>query len=155
FWRERIAINALAVPGLVVAIAITAAILAPVVNSLASVKGFGVVHAMVFAALIVATDPIAVVGLFKTIGAPERLRLMVEGESLVKDGTGIVLFTIVISYATGAHVSMADGALQFARVVGVGAVVGATVGYIIAQLIRRIDDPMIELTLTIVAAYGS
>jgi CPA1 family monovalent cation:H+ antiporter len=110
---------------------------------------------MVFAALIVATDPIAVVGLFKSLGAPKRLTLIVEGESLVNDGTGIVLFTIVISFAMGAPPSVAHGALDFVRVVGVGGAIGAAVGYGVAQLIRRLHEPMIELTITIIAAYGS
>ena len=156
FWRERIAIHALAVPGVVVALAITAAMLAPVVNAFAFADGFGLVHALVFAALIVATDPIAVVALFKSLGAPKRLTLIVEGESLVNDGTGIVLFTHRHRLCDRArHPSVGHAVLDFARVVGVGGVIGAAVGYGVAQLIRRIDEPMIELTITIIAAYGS
>jgi CPA1 family monovalent cation:H+ antiporter len=155
FWRERIAINALAVPGVVVALAITAVMLAPVVNAFAFAAGFTFVHAMVFAALIVATDPIAVVALFKSIGAPKRLTLIVEGESLVNDGTGIVLFAIVVGFATGGHPSVRQAVFDFVRVVGVGGVIGSVIGFGLAQLIRRIDEPMIELTITIIAAYGS
>lgn len=155
FWRERMAINALAVPGLVVALAITAAMLAPVVEAFEFANGFTLVHAMVFAALIVATDPISVVALFKSLGAPKRLTLIVEGESLVNDGTGIVLFTIVVGFATGGSPSIGHAVLDFVRIVGFGGVIGAVVGIGVAQLVRRIQEPMIELTITIIAAYGS
>ena len=155
YWRERVAIHSLAVPGLVIAIGITAFILTPVVNALDFVEHFSLIHGFVFAAIIAATDPIAVVGLFKSIGAPRRLALLVEGESLVNDGTGIVVFSVVVGFAAGRSPTVAHVVLDFFRVVGIGALAGIAVGYGISQVIRRVEDPMVELTLTIVAAYGS
>jgi CPA1 family monovalent cation:H+ antiporter len=154
FWHDRFAIAALAVPGLVAAVLITAAILAPIADALA-VSGFTLIHAMVFASVIVATDPIAVVALLRSLGAPGRLSVLVEGESLINDGTGVVLFTLVVAGATAGTFSAAHAAVGFVRIAGLGAFVGAVVGYGISQLIRRIDDAMVELTLTIIAAYGS
>lgn len=155
FWQNKIAVFSLAIPGLLVAIALTSALLVPVANSLHFVEGFTLAHGFVFAALIAATDPIAVVALFKSLGAPKRLAVLVEGESLLNDGTAVVVFTIVLGAVTGGSFSVAQAGLDFARVVGVGALIGAAVGYAISWVIHRVDDPMIEITLTTIAAYGS
>jgi CPA1 family monovalent cation:H+ antiporter len=155
FWRNRVAITALAVPGVVAAIVLTTVILVPVAGRLHFVQDFTWRHALVFAALIAATDPIAVVGLFKSLGAPQRLVVLVEGESLLNDGTAIVFFTMILGLVGGQAVSARGLALDFASIVGVGALVGAAVGLVVSQVIHRIDDAMIEITLTTIAAYGA
>ena len=155
FWNDRFVIHSLAIPGMVVAVVLTAAILAPVANALDFVTDFTMMHALVFAALIVATDPIAVVGLFKSLGAPKRLAVLVEGESLLNDGTGIVLFTLVVAGVAEGGFAADSAVVDFLRVAGLGALLGAAIGYGASQLIKRIDDAMVELTLTIIAAYGS
>ena len=95
FWQNKLAIHALAIPGVAAAIGLTAILLQPVASALHFVDGFGMRHALVFAALIAATDPIAVVALFKSLGAPKRLTVLVEGESLLNDGTAVVFFTLI------------------------------------------------------------
>ncbi len=155
FWRNRIAVVSLAVPGVAAAIALITLMLIPVTNALDFVQGFNWKHAMVFGALISATDPIAVVAIFKSLGAPRRLAVLMEGESLLNDGTAIVFFTLTLSLAGGASASASHLALSFVTVVGVGLLVGSAVGLGISHLIRRVDDPMIEITLTTIAAYGS
>ncbi len=155
FWHNRVAITTLAVPGVVAAIALTAALLAPLVGGLGLVPTFGWQPALVFAALIAATDPIAVVGMFKSLGAPKRLAVLMEGESLFNDGTAIVFFTLILAFVSGSAVSPGALVKNFVLIVGAGAVIGAVVGMAASELIRRIDDPMIEITLTTVAAYGS
>jgi len=155
FWRNRGAITALAVPGVIGAIALTAFILAPVVGALGAADGFTWRDALVFAALIAATDPIAVVALFKSLGAPKRLGLLVEGESLLNDGTAIVFFTLVLAYVTGSGVSAAGLVRDFVTIVGAGALVGVGIGLPVSHVIRWLDDPMLEITLTTIAAYGS
>ena len=155
FWRDRTAIVALAVPGVAAAIALTAALLEPIIQALGLGQGFGWGHAVVFGALIAATDPIAVVGMFKSLGAPRRLSILLEGESLLNDGTAIVLFSLVLGLVSGGRVSPSGLVVEFARVVGGGLAVGVLIGLAISQVIRQIDDPMIEITLTTLAAYGS
>lgn len=155
FWQNKLAINALAIPGVAVAIGLTAAILQPVVDALHIVDGFGIRYALVFSALIAATDPIAVVGLFKTLGVPKRLAVLVEGESLLNDGIAVVFFTLILGFVAGGETSPGAALLDFVRVVGLGSGVGIAMGYLASKLTQRVDDPMIEITLTTIAAYGS
>lgn len=155
FWKNKIAIHALAIPGVVVAIALTAIILTPIVNALKFVENFSLQHGLVFAALIAATDPIAVVALFKTLGVPKRLNILVEGESLLNDGTAIVFFTLILGVVASGTFSMTNVVIDFVKVVGMGMLIGGAIGYSISKVIQQIDDPLIEITLTVIAAYGS
>jgi CPA1 family monovalent cation:H+ antiporter len=155
FWRDRTAIALLAVPGVAAAVALTAAILEPMIHVLGMAQGFGWQHAVLFGALIAATDPIAVVGMFKSLGAPRRLGVLLEGESLLNDGTAIVLLSLVLDVASGARLSASSLMIEFVRIVGGGLGIGVLIGLGVSQIIRQIDDPMIEITLTTVAAYGS
>ena len=61
--------------------------------------GFPIATALVFGALVAATDPVAVVALFRTLGVPKRLQVLLEGESLFNDGTAIVVFNLMIVIA--------------------------------------------------------
>jgi monovalent cation:H+ antiporter, CPA1 family len=158
FWQNKLAVFSLAIPGVIAAVALTTVLLVPVVNGLALSAHhatFTVGQGLVFAALIAATDPIAVVALFKSVGAPKRLAVLIEGESLLNDGTAVVVFTLVFSFVGGHPTSVPMAALDFVRVVGVGVLIGAIVAYAASFVIHKVDDPMIEITLTTVAAYGS
>jgi CPA1 family monovalent cation:H+ antiporter len=155
FWRNRFAITSLALPGVVAAIALTAIILTPVANLLQFVQGFTWKHALVFGALISATDPIAVVAIFKNLGVPKRLAVLLDGESLLNDGTAIVFFTLSVALVTGTVVTVGGLTFDFIKVVGTGAFIGTGIGLAVSQVIKQVDDPMIEITLTTIAAYGS
>lgn len=155
FVQNKWTIISLALPGLLVAISLTALLVQPALSRFHLVEGFGIMHALVFASVIAATDPIAVVGLFKSLGAPHRLRVLVEGESLLNDGTAAVLFLLVLDVATGGAFSVPTATLAFVRTVGLGLMVGAAVGLLATFVIQKIDDPMIEITVTTIAAYGS
>ena len=155
FWRNRLAIAALAVPGVAAAVALTTVILTPVVNTLHLAQDFTWQYALVFGALIAATDPIAVVAVFRGLGAPRRLSVLLDGESLLNDGTAIVFFTLSLSLVTGASVTAGQLTTDFLKIVGFGGLIGAAVGLAASQVIKHIDDAMIEITLTTIAAYGS
>jgi CPA1 family monovalent cation:H+ antiporter len=154
FRRNQLAIYTLAVPGVVASIGLTAVILMAATSATHFVTPVDFRTALVFGSLIAATDPIAVTGLFRSLGAPRRLRLLVEGESLLNDGTAIVLFTLTLGVVGGSALT-GGFFLDFVRVVGTGLVTGVVVGGVASRLIRMIDDPMIEITLTTIAAYGS
>ncbi|MCS6914180.1 MAG: cation:proton antiporter [Myxococcales bacterium] len=155
FWQNKLAIHSLAVPGVAAAVALTAVMLTPVANALHFVDGFELRHGLVFAALIAATDPIAVVALFKSLGAPKRLAILMEGESLLNDGTAVVAFTLILGIVTGRKLSPVGALMDFIKVVGMGTLIGVTFGFAISKVIQTVDDPMIEITLTTIAAYGS
>ncbi len=154
-WRNRITITSLAVPGVIASTVLTAVALAPLANALGFLPGFTWQHALVFGALISATDPVAVVSLFRKLGIPRRLSILIEGESLLNDGTGIVFFTLSLSIFAGTAVSARALGLEFVTVVGMGAVVGVAMGLVVSTVVRAVDDPMIEVSLTTIAAYGS
>jgi CPA1 family monovalent cation:H+ antiporter len=155
FWRNRMSILSLAVPGVVAATALTTVILSPIVETFHVVAGFNWHYALVFGALIAATDPIAVMAMFKSLGAPKRLTVLIEGESLLNDGTGIVFLTLSLSLVAGNRVAAGGLVLDFITIVGMGVIIGTAVGLAVSQVIRQVDDPMIEITLTTIAAYGA
>jgi CPA1 family monovalent cation:H+ antiporter len=112
-------------------------------------------HALLFGSLVAATDPVAVIALFSTIGVPKRLKVLLEGESLFNDGTAIVIFGIMTVVALTGEFNLATGIIDFLRISGGGFVVGIILGLLISQMIGRIDDHLIETTLTTVLAFGS
>jgi Na+:H+ antiporter len=154
FWRNHLTIIFLAVPGVMAGMALTTLVLASVA-SLLGISGFEWWHALVFGALIAATDPIAVVATFREMGVPRRLRIILESESLLNDGTGIVFFILSQSFVLGTAVTVGGLAQDFALIMGAGLIIGTVTGLVVSQIIKRVDDPMIEITLTTLAAYGA
>jgi CPA1 family monovalent cation:H+ antiporter len=111
--------------------------------------------ALVFGALIAATDPVAVVALFRSLGVPKRLSVLIEGESLLNDGTAIVVFNLMLVVALSGGFNLVDSIASFLRVAVGGTVIGLVLGWMISRLISRVDDYLIETTLTTVLAFGS
>lgn len=155
FWENKLAITGLAVPGVVAAISVTAFILTPVVQGLGLEHEFRLIDGFVFGGIVAATDPIAVVALFKSLGAPKRLAVLIEGESLLNDGTAVVLFGVIFALAMGSDVTVGDATVDFARTCGIGILIGAALGYGGSKVIQLVDDSMIEITVTVVLAWGS
>ncbi len=111
--------------------------------------------ALVFGSLVAATDPVAVVSLFRLLGVPKRLSVLVEGESLLNDGTALVLFNLMLAISITGEFNLLSGVLEFITVAVGGIMLGLLLGWVISRLISRIDDYLIEITLTTVLAYGS
>jgi CPA1 family monovalent cation:H+ antiporter len=151
-------IVALAIPGVLLTTVIVGAIVSWGV-------GISLSSGLVFGALIAATDPVAVVSLFKALGAPKRLSMLVESESLFNDGTAIVLFKLMLAVALSAALGNSgdardsfdylSAAVDFVRVSAGGLLIGVGLGWIIAQIIARVDDYLIETMLTTVLAFGA
>lgn len=117
--------------------------------------GVGLTTALVFGALIAATDPLAVVALFKQLGVPKRLQILLEGESLFNDGTAIVMFGLMLDIAQKGEFVLSKSVIDFIRVTGGGVFVGFVLGLIASQAIRRINDPLVETTITTVLAFSA
>lgn len=145
----------LAVPGVIASTVLVALVLTLVVGVVRFAPGFDFKHALVFGSLISATDPVAVVALFRSLGAPRRLTTLLDAESLLNDGTAIVFFTLSLSLVSGSAITTSQLGLQFFSIVGTGVAVGAVLGIGASLLMRQIDDPMIEITITTIVAYGS
>ena len=134
----------------VVALLVSAALVGGALNV---VLGTPLAAALLFGALISATDPVAVVAVFRELGVPERLLILVEGESLLNDGVAIVLFTILLSAALGADVSVGAGIVDFVKVFFGGAAIGAVLGLAVAVLLPWLDRNL-SAALTVATAYG-
>jgi len=147
--RNLVPILTLAVPGLLLSTAIVGLLLSWLL-------GLELWHAMLFGALISATDPVAVISLFREVGAPKRLVTLVEGESLFNDAGAIVFFSIILGMIQGFAGTAAGVASEFIWVFVGGTGVGLLLGVAFARLIETVDnDELVEITLTTVLAYVS
>ncbi len=141
----------LAVPALLVSTAIIGV-------GLWAIGGLALLPALLFGALISATDPVAVVALFRELGVSQRLTVLVEGESLLNDATAIVIFKILLAVAlsgtvTWAHVT--HGLVEFPLVFFGGVIVGAAVGIGASELVHRAKvDVSAHMVMTFVMAYA-
>jgi CPA1 family monovalent cation:H+ antiporter len=146
--RNLTTIAVLAVPGVVITMLVVGGIL-----NLGA--GLPLATALVFGALIAATDPVSVLAIFRRLGAPKRLEVLLEGESLFNDGTAIVIYGLAVGALVTGQFSLIDSVLDFAVIAGGGVAVGLVLGWLMLQLIGRIDDYLVETTLTTVLAFGS
>jgi CPA1 family monovalent cation:H+ antiporter len=147
-------IAVLAVPGVLLAILLTATLLT-IAGALLGDSALSWRAALVFGGVIAATDPVAVTALFREVSAPRRLHVLVESESLLNDGTSIVFLSLILTYVAGGAPSGGRLVLEFVRTAAGGAIIGLAVSWIATHVIRRIDDAAIEITITTIAAYGS
>jgi len=146
FWP----IVCLAVPGVIVSTLLVGGL----VGWLGGISSMMV--AILFGALISPTDPVSVLSLFKEVGAPKDLKIIVEGESLFNDATGVVLFTILLkTLLSGQEFGFGQAAYEFVKVSIGGLLLGAVLGWIVFKIMRHIEDHLLENALCLVLAYGS
>jgi CPA1 family monovalent cation:H+ antiporter len=98
---------------------------------------------------------VSVIATFKESSVHGRLRVLVEGESLLNDGTAAVLFTIAVLFADGFTLRAPQIAGMFVLTAVGGVACGLAVGYTLMRLAGRTDDTLVEITFTVIAAYGS
>jgi CPA1 family monovalent cation:H+ antiporter len=113
------------------------------------------IGAGLFAVLIAATDPVAVIAAFREINADRRLRMLVESESLLNDGVVAVAFAVLVGIAGGASAGVGSVVPAFLWTLFGGALIGGVVSGLILLLAGRTNDHLVEITLTTLAAYGS
>lgn len=140
-------ITVLAIPGVLIS-----AVVVGLVLWLATGLPFGL--AFIVGAMLAATDPVAVVSTFRRLRAPERLATIVEGESLFNDGTGLILFVLAVR-SVESGVAPAEAVVAFLSTVAVSVVVGIVFGIVAGSLVVAAGDRSIEITISVVAAYGA
>lgn len=146
FFRNLVSIIVLAVPALAISTIVVGLVLHLGLST-------PLVPALLFGALISATDPVAVVAIFRELGVPRRLLTLVEGESLLNDGVAIVLFSILLAAALGGDLNALEGVGDFILVVFGGAAIGAAVGLLAALSLPWLDR-LAAAALSLAVAYG-
>jgi len=112
-------------------------------------------YCLLFGALISPTDPIAVLGILKQVGAPKKLETNIVGESLFNDGVGVVIFLTIYQIAKGgASITLAHIAELFLVEVFGGFALGLLLGWITFRLLKTIDNYEVEVIITIAAVMG-
>ncbi len=149
FFRIAPQITLLAIVGLIISMVLSAL----AVNWLLS---WGMGTALLFGALISATDPVAVVALLKEKSSRKRLETLIEGESLLNDGTAIVFFSLFYGFSLGTTTEIKALPVigEFIWVVSAGLIIGAAIGWAVLCIIGKlINQPLIEISLSVAAAY--
>jgi len=140
------------------------------VFSVAISVGFGIVAANTFFAeyalstgavialfaMVLATDPVSVVSVFSSFNVPHKLAILAEGESLFNDATALIIFMfIAIPMMNGVEIGAMDIVIVSAKVIAVSVLIGLVVGYLGVVIMRLTSDPMSELVLILMTAYGA
>jgi CPA1 family monovalent cation:H+ antiporter len=133
-------------------VAIAAAV---VTVGLHEIVGWSWIGAALFGVLIAATDPVSVIASFREMGCLPRVSMVVESESLLNDGVAAVGFAVISAIAAGASPTTASIIPAFLWTLGGGLAIGLAIGGAILVIAGRTDDPLVEITLTAIAAYGS
>jgi CPA1 family monovalent cation:H+ antiporter len=119
------------------------------------IVGWSWIGAALFGVLIAATDPVSVIASFREMGCQPRVSMVVEAESLLNDGAAAVGFAILSAVAAGASPHVASIVPAFLWTLAGGVLIGLLVSSAILLIVGRTDDPLVEITLTTIAAYGS
>ena len=143
----------LAVPGIVIAIILTALCIWALVYYDLGMVNWSWELVLLFGTVISATDPVAVVAILKELGASKKLGTLIEGESLLNDGTAIVIFMVLFLGITGQGLDHSP-LLEFVRVAFGGVLIGAIIGFLGLRWMRSVfNDMLIEITLIVALAY--
>ena len=153
FWRDfraNIRSISLLALGLVLATTVVVAVAAHWL-----IPGLPLAAAFVLGAMVSPTDPVAATAIADRLGVPRRVTTIVEGESLVNDAMGLVLYSFAVAAVTTGTFSILNAGLQFVVVSAGGVIVGLVVGWASVWLTRRLNDAPIEVTLSFLMAFAA
>ncbi|HSK36996.1 MAG TPA: Na+/H+ antiporter [Actinomycetota bacterium] len=143
------AISLLAV-GLVLATTVAVAVVAHAV-----VDGMSWPAAFALGAIVSPTDPLAASAIGRRLGVPRRLLTVLEGESLVNDATALVAYRIAVAAAVSGSFVLWEAGLRFVVTAAGGVAVGLLAGWLVAELRRRLDDPVVEIVVSVFTGYAA
>src|SRR5215211_3469653 len=135
--------------GLVLLTPVTVALVAHLIVGLPWAAAF------VLGAIVSPTDPVAATSIAGRLGAPRQIVTILEGESLINDGTALVLYSVAVSAAVTGNFSLPGAALEFLLYGMGGTAIGLVVGWVISRVRRRIGDPLVEITVTLFTPYAA
>ena len=117
----------------------------------------GLPWAVAFAlgAIVSPTDPVAATAIMRRVGAPRRIVNVIEGEALVNDATALVAYRVAVAAAVGGSFSAVEAGLEFLLAAFGGVAVGLAVAYVIGEIRRRLEDPVTEITISLLTAYAA
>lgn len=151
--RYRWQVSALALVGTIVSTVVVGGVMWLVLPAVG--LALPLLHCLLFGALISPTDPIAVMGILKSAGAPKELELVIAGESLFNDGVGVVVFALLVGViASGDTPTLAKAATLLLREAGGGIAFGLALGYVVFRMLKSIDEYQVEVLLTLAAVMG-
>ena len=150
---EKWAITILATAGVVVSTFIVGGLTWSVLDILGIPASF--IYCLLFGALISPTDPVAVIGILKTVGIPKSLETKIAGESLFNDGIGVVVFLIILELAQGGgEITAGRVALLFAEEAVGGAFLGLAIGALAYWMLKRVNNYQVEVIITLALVMG-
>jgi len=117
--------------------------------------GLPIIVALLVGVMITPTDPISVLALFKRLGVSKRLSMIVEGESVFNDGAGIVLYSVILGIVTSGQFNLGSSIISFFIVVIGGLLIGLVMGQMVFLVLKRLDDHVLEVLITLILAFGS
>jgi CPA1 family monovalent cation:H+ antiporter len=135
--------------GLVLATAVAVAVIGHLLLDLPWAVAFAL------GAIVAPTDPVAATTILRRLGVPRRIASVLEGESLVNDAGALVAYKIAVTAAVGGGFSAAHAGLQFLAAATGGIAIGLAVGFLIAEIRARIDDPTTEATISLFTGYAA
>jgi Na+/H+ antiporter len=144
---NAVAIGMLAIPLVIVTTVVVAVVAHEWIDSMSWSSAF------VLGAIVSPTDPIAATAIMRRLGVPRRIVTVVEGESLVNDGTALVLYRVAVVAAVSGAFSFWDASWRFFWAVAGGVGIGIAVGHLVAALRRRLDNPPVEVTISLMTGY--
>jgi CPA1 family monovalent cation:H+ antiporter len=107
----------------------------------------------VLGAILGPTDPIAATSVLRRLGAPDRISTILEGEALVNDGTGLTVYKLAVAAVVSGHYSPGLGIVKFVGVSAGGVAIGLAAGWLSVAVRRRIDEPQMEISISLLTAY--
>jgi monovalent cation/hydrogen antiporter len=111
--------------------------------------------AFALGAIVSPTDPLAATAIGRRLGVPRRLITVVEGESLVNDATALVTYRVAVAAAVSGSFVIWQAGLRFVAGVAGGIAIGLLVGWLVAELRRRLDDPVVEIVVSVASGYAA